>query len=86
MPILVNNDNKIKEGDFFEDSFYHPCLCFEVNYEYDEIIGIYLVDGNIRHENIIYSGLRILTFKEAVHWRFNGPDDDPDFKAPWCHG
>lgn len=74
----------IKPGDFYEDSFYHPCICVSVDMEADSLSGISLIDGSFpRSCSLRYSGVRILTLSEVVYWKFQGPKDIADFEASW---
>jgi hypothetical protein len=70
----IDRMEDIKPGDFYEDVFFHPCVCFSV--ESMEVSGISLVDGTFpRAASIGVSGIRKLTLLEAWHWRLFGPID-----------
>lgn len=61
-----NDDEKIKVGDLYEDSAFHPCLAVGVDYDEDDIWGISLIDGSYpRSCSFLYSGVRKLTVEEA---------------------
>jgi hypothetical protein len=70
----IDRMEDIKPGDFYEDVFFHPCVCISV--ESMEVSGISLVDGTFpRSASIGVSGIRKLTLSEAWHWRLFGPLD-----------
>ena len=76
MPVDPTPEDYPKIGDFYEDAFYHPCLCTYVNYKDDEISGISLVDGSIpRCASMHHGFVRKLTVEEAIHYRYFGPLD-----------
>jgi hypothetical protein len=85
MPVELNLQvNTIEPGDIYEDAFYHPCLCIQVDLENDTLKGISLIDGSFpRSCSIKYSGLRLLSLEEAVRWKFDGPNDVANFDPPW---
>jgi hypothetical protein len=63
---------KIKEGDFYMDCSYHPCLCTEV--DGDDIFGISLVDGSFpRSCSVKHCAPRKLSFNQARVLRLLGP-------------
>lgn len=84
MPKQIRSELDIQVGDFYEDCGYHPCLCTSVS-EDDEVTGISLVDGSSpRSCSPHHCGLRLLTVKEAIYWKFNGPPDEIiDEKHRW---
>ncbi len=45
MPKDIKSEKEIHVGDFFEECFWHPCLCKSV--DGDDVDGISLVDGSI---------------------------------------
>jgi len=72
----------LKPGEYYEDCFYHPCLCVRVDTEHGQVEGISLVDGTYpRACSIGYCGIRKLTLAEALDWKFNGPKDVPEDAA-----
>lgn len=80
----IEND-KIEVGDFFEGCSFHPLVCAESDYENDSLMGISLVDGSLQSCSVRSCGVRKLTPREALTWRFRGPQDiwvegygDPD--------
>lgn len=79
-PILSSKD--ISPGEIYEDVFFHPCVCIEVN-KY-EIWGISLIDGSYpRTIDIHNSAPRKLTTEEAWEWKINGPQDlEGDIEFP----
>jgi hypothetical protein len=78
MPILVNDVDELRPGDFYEDCAYHPCLCTGADADMGTVEGISLVDGSFpRQCGVPQCGVRKLTFEEAVQWRFHGPPDVP---------
>ena len=82
MPIEITRPTEIKAGDLYEDSFYHPCLCIEVNGY--EVWGISLIDGSYpRSEDIAPGSIRKLSLEEAWLWKTKGPVDvvlDDEFR------
>jgi len=78
MPVQVLQPTDLKPGDFYEDCFYHPCLCTEVDTSSGDISihGLSLVDGTYpRGCGVPGCGVRRLTLAEAIHWRLYGPAD-----------
>lgn len=74
MPVPLKSYDEIAPGDYYEDCAFHPCLCVAVNREDDEILGISLVDGSYpRACSIRHCGPQLLTLKEAIDWKLNGP-------------
>jgi hypothetical protein len=74
----------IKPGEFYEDAFYHPCICLKCENEHDIIYGVSLIDGSYpRCCSLRFSGIRKLSFEQAIRWRFFGPEEAGDFQAPW---
>ena len=74
MPTSIKSHKDLQPGDYYEDCAFHPCLCTRVND--DEINGISLVDGSSpRGCSAGHCGVRKLTFAEALHWKFFGPQD-----------
>ena len=74
MPTLIKVPSDIRPGDYYEDCFFHPCLCTRT--DNDEINGVSLVDGTYpRGCSIGHCGVRKLSFAEALHWKFFGPAD-----------
>lgn len=68
----------ISPGEIYEDCAYHPVLCVSIDEDDDEICGISLIDGSYpRCCSLRHCGVRKLTVKQAVHWKFHGPDDLP---------
>ena len=62
----LRNKLDISRGDIYEDSFLHPCLCIEIDYNDDEIWGISLIDGSYpRSCSLLSSGIRKLSVSEA---------------------
>lgn len=88
MPREVTPEDYPKVGSYYEDAFFHPCLCTYVSYEDDEIHGISLVDGTVgRCASMHHNFVRMLTFEEAIHYRYFGPLDsklEPD--RDWTQG
>lgn len=75
----------IRNGDYYEDCFFHPCLC--VSSEDGELIGVSLVDGSFpRSCHVVQCGVRKLTLEEAMHWKFFGPIDRENGDLPWVKG
>ena len=73
MPIQVRDENDIKAGEIYEDSYFHPCLCTSV--VEGEVRGISLVDGTYpRCEDATM--VRKLTIDEAFQWKLYGPEDE----------
>lgn len=75
MPSVDLEENRIEVGDFFEGCSFHPLLCFAVDYEMDSLDGISIVDGSVQSCSIFHCGVRKLTPREAMTWRFRGPQD-----------
>ena len=76
MPNEVTSNADLKPGDFYEDAFYHPCLCLTVDYDEDHITGISLIDGSWpRSAGIRHGFVRRLSFDEVAHYKFFGPID-----------
>ncbi len=74
MPTPIKAPSDLRPGDYYEDCFFHPCLCTRV--DSDEINGISLVDGTSpRGCSVGHCGVRKLTLAEALHWKFFGPTD-----------
>ena len=74
MPTNIEKEEDISPGEYYEDCSYHPCLCIRV--ENSEVDGISLVDGSYpRSCDIGACGIRKLTYKEALRWKFRGPSD-----------
>ena len=68
---------EIRPGDYFEDCGFSPSLCVHTedrNGECEVVHGVSLVDGTIRTCVIDGCGPRKLTFHQALHIRFRGPD------------
>lgn len=93
MPSNDIENDKIEVGDFFEGCSFHPLLCVESDYEEDSLAGISIVDGSLQSCSVRSCGVRKLTPREAITWRFRGPQDvdegygDPDEweKSWWKH-
>ena len=76
MPDEVTPNGDLKAGDFYEDAFYHPCLCFYVNFDDDEVRGVSLIDGSWpRSASIAHGFVRKLSLAEVAHYKFFGPLD-----------
>jgi hypothetical protein len=77
MPRRLQSEKHIKVGDFYEDCGFHPCLAIEVGDKQcaDHLRGISLVDGGLRSCSSTHCGVRLLTKKEAIHWKLHGPAD-----------
>ena len=74
MPTAVNIPKDISPGDYYENCFFHPCLCIRV--DDDELLGVSLVDGRYPCScSIRHCGVRKLNLAEALHWKFFGPED-----------
>jgi hypothetical protein len=85
MPLDISSAADIRPGDFYEDCFFHPCLCIGVEADGDEITGISLVDGSFpRGWSATHCGVRKLTKEEAIHWRIFGPQDR-EVEKKWWH-
>jgi hypothetical protein len=83
MPIQITKTDELRPGDFYEDCAGHPCLCTNVDPEIDEVNGISLIDGSYpRGCGVVGCGVRKLTLKEALLWRFFGPLDTPRDSRP----
>ena len=77
-------DHDILPGQFYEDCFYHPCLCLSFDREEDEIVGISLIDGSYpRSCSVRDCGVNFLSYEEAVHWKFHGPPHVDPKLIPW---
>jgi hypothetical protein len=80
MPTKLTSPKDLAPGDYYEDCFYHPCLCTDVDVSDGgrdaEISGVSLVDGTFPH-SCCFRGCspRRLTFEEAMRWKFFGPAD-----------
>ena len=84
MPIDYSDKLEVKPGQYYEDVSYHPCICLDCDKEYDVIIGISIIDGTYpRSCSLTHQDVRILSYEEAMHWKFYGPKDAPEFEAPW---
>jgi hypothetical protein len=69
-----------KPGDYYEDCWFHPCLCTEVD-EDGGISGVSLIDGSSpRSCDIVRCGVRKLTLDEAMLWKKKGPQR---LAEPW---
>jgi hypothetical protein len=69
----------IRPGDYYEDVFFHPCLCTAVDAEF--VSGISLIDGSApRTCDVKFSGIRKLTLDQVVKWKQSGPQD---LDEPW---
>jgi hypothetical protein len=76
MPSKIQSPEDLRPGDFYEDAYYHPCICLSVSFEEDEVTGISLVDGSVpRSASIKHGFVRKLTLEEVAHYRFFGPMD-----------
>ena len=76
MPIPIKSEEELEVGDFFEDCAYHPCLV--VTKGNGTVQGISLVDGSFPRDcGGSQCGVRKLTPREAIEWRFYGPPDVP---------
>jgi hypothetical protein len=65
-------------GSYYEDCFFHPCICIGTAPEHGSIYGISLVNGTFpRSCDIDHCGVRLLSFEEAMIWKFYGPRDLP---------
>jgi len=74
MLLLVEKEEDIKAGDYYEDCAYHPCLCIRV--DDDEVSGISLIDGLYpRSCSVFGCAIRKLSRKESQEWKFHGPSD-----------
>jgi hypothetical protein len=70
----------IRPGDFYEDGFFHPCLCTSADAE--SVSGISLIDGSApRTCDVKLGGVRKLTLDQVVKWKQSGPQD---IDEPWC--
>ena|SRR5882724_2632199 len=84
MPTPVNIPKDIRPGDYYEDCYFHPCLCIGV--DDDELLGVSLVNGtDPRGCSIGHCSVRRLSLAEALHWKFFGPADQvvPDDRQWW---
>lgn len=70
----IRDMSKIKLGEFFENCAFHPMVCVSVDEEADDIVGISLIDGEIRGCSLSMCGVRKLTLEEVVRIRCLGPD------------
>ncbi|MCB1682079.1 MAG: hypothetical protein H6858_10065 [Rhodospirillales bacterium] len=80
--------SRIQPGDIYEDCAYHPCLCFGVDYEEDDIAvwGISLIDGSYpRSCSLNHCGVEKMTMEQAwkrklefAEGRFKPPPEDGD--------
>ena len=75
MAKLVSSIGEVNEGDYFESTLFHPCICIDASPTNPNIEGISLVDGTLHNCNQIHSGIRKLTLKEAIKWKFEGPQE-----------
>ena len=77
MPKRIKSEKEIRAGDFFEDCAFHPCLCISVGADGSpaSVDAISLVNGNLKSCSARHCGLRLLTVKEAIHWKLRGPKD-----------
>ena len=74
MPTEIYSSKDISPGEIYEDTFFHPCICLEIN-DF-EIVGISLIDGSYpRTIDIPNSFPRKLTLEEAWKWKLEGPQD-----------
>jgi hypothetical protein len=65
-------DQSIHPGDYYEDVFFHPCLCTSTDEEM--VTGISLIDGSFpRSCDVRLGGIRKLTLNEVVQWKQSGP-------------
>jgi hypothetical protein len=73
----------LQVGDYYESCSYEPCLCIRV--EDGAVYGISLVDGSYpKCCSVPGCGVRKLTLREALHWKFYGPlDSDIPDDAQW---
>lgn len=56
--------SEIERGDFFEDGFYHPCVCFGL--EDGFAWGVSLIDGSYpRSTDLHMGGIRKISMQEA---------------------
>jgi hypothetical protein len=85
MPTEIKSQDDLMPGEFYEDAFYHPCLCLRFSYEDDEVEGISLIDGSVpRCASVRHGFVRKLTFEEVAHYRFFGPlDAEVDPERDW---
>lgn len=73
MPEQIDAPGSLRPGDFYEDPFFHPCLCLGV--EDGFAWGVSLLDGSYpRTTDLHMSGARRLTLQEAWDWKMKGPD------------
>lgn len=74
MPTQIHSPKDILPGEIYEDTFFHPCVCIEVNGY--EIWGVSLIDGSYPRTTDIPNSLpRKLSVQEAWKWKIEGPLD-----------
>ena len=85
MPLGIEFATDLKTGDYYEDCAYHPCVCIHV--EDGEVCGVSLIDGSYpRSCSVPGCGVRRLSLREALHWKFYGPiDADVPEDQQWWH-
>jgi len=73
----VGNDSEFRPGDFYEGSFFHPCVClWVIDEQRHSIGGVSLVNGIYpKQEDLWANYVRRLTPQEAWLWRTKGPQD-----------
>jgi hypothetical protein len=83
MSCVITAESELTPGEYYEDCFFHPCLCIRV--DDDEVWGISLVDGSfLRGCSIGHCGIRKLSLTEALYWKFFGPKDrEIPVKSRW---
>jgi len=75
----VKAELQLAPGDIYENCFFHPAMCVEVNYDEDSISGVSMIDGSYpRNCSLRFCGVRKLTVAEAWEIRQHGPLDEED--------
>ena len=72
IPTAIDDESGIRPGDFYEDGFFHPCVCMGI--DSGCAWGISLIDGSHpRMSDLLMGGARKLTLEEAWRWKQLGP-------------
>ncbi len=75
----VQAELQLAPGDLYEDCFFHPVVCVEVDYDHDSISGVSLIDGSYpRNCSMRFCGVRKLSVAEAWEIRQHGALDKAD--------
>ena len=76
------HNETILPGDYYEDVFFHPCLCTSTDGE--SVSGISLIDGSApRTSDLRLGNIRKLTLDQVMLWKESGPQELDEPWVPW---